>query len=118
MITVKQHEKLIDRIKSLSELELTSFMEDFAVHIRGNNLTHLIDNSFNLRDQDDEIEDLEHDLEKMERDLEKMEREKEDAEEKLSEIENLCYVAMDVEEFEEDAFAQVQKIVQQIKDKV
>jgi hypothetical protein len=46
MITLRQEEKLIERIRSLSELELSSLLKEVSIHIRNNKLDHLVDSTF------------------------------------------------------------------------
>jgi hypothetical protein len=46
MITLRQEEKLIERIQSLSELELSSLLKEVSIHIRNNKLDHLVDSTF------------------------------------------------------------------------
>lgn len=110
MITVKQQEKLIDRIKGLSELELDGFLEELSSHIRKNNLIHLIDSNFNLNDHAAELEDLERDY----RDLE---TEKDKLVDDLFDINSLCKRAEDIEEFEEGAFDELKSIIKEIESK-
>jgi len=69
MITVKQHERLIDKITSLSELELDQLLQDIGQHLYKNNLEHLIDNAFQLDDQTEQIEELEEELKNMDEEL-------------------------------------------------
>jgi len=72
MITVKQQEKLIDRIKSLSELELSAFMEDFAEHIQKNNLIHVVENRFKIPDYEEDIDELNEEMKELERERDEL----------------------------------------------
>lgn len=107
MITVKQHEKLIDRITSLSEIELDQLLKDIGQHLHKNKLEHLIDAAFQLDDQADEIRDLEYDLEELE-------KQKDKAIDKLDGVRILCNKATDIEEFEDKAFERLMAVVEEI----
>jgi hypothetical protein len=108
MITVKQHEKLIDRITGLSELEFTSLIEDIATHVNRNKLHHIISSSFIL--------DTGYSIEEMEDSLDDLEKEKDDLVDKLFDIERLCDEASQIEAYEEKAFESLQSIITKIKD--
>jgi hypothetical protein len=109
MLTIKQHEKLIDRITGLSELEFASLIEDIAVHVRKNKLHHVINSTFIVEETGETIEDLEENLNQLE-------GEKDDLVDKLFDIEVLCDQAEEIEEYEEKAFESLQSIITKIKD--
>lgn len=100
MITVKQEEKLLDRIKALSELEFSSFLSELSVHIRKNNWGHIIDEYF-------EIETFEAENNELQEELEDMTKEKDDMADALSEISDLCDEA---DEFDDDLYDVIEKI--------
>ena len=94
MITVQQHEKLIDRIASLSELELDSLLKDIGQHLQKNNLEHLIDNAFQVDDQAEEIEGLEAEVQELEEKIELLETDRDNLQVKIDEavdlLEDVC----------------------------
>jgi regulator of sigma D len=104
MLTVRQHDKLIDRITGLSEIELDQLMQDIADHLRRNNLDHILD-----------VYDLQQEIDVLEDELKEAEESKEEVDEKLSEIVNLCYAALDIGEYEDDSFEKIVSIVDQIQ---
>src|SRR5687767_15957462 len=66
MITLKQENKLIDRIKSRSELELTTLIQELKDHFRKIKLSHVFDDvsdSLYLQDEVYELEEKVDDLE-------------------------------------------------------
>lgn len=95
MITVKQHEKLIDKISRLSELELDDLLKDIGLHLRKNNLEHLINNAFVIDDFEGEIDELNEKLEEKEEKIEDLESDKQNLEVKIEdaidELEGLEY---------------------------
>ncbi len=111
MIAVRQQEKLIERIASLSELELDGLLREVAQHLRKNNLEHLINNSFQMEDYTEEIE-------KLEESLADAERENDEKEDKLREIENICDDVDYLEEFEEGAFDKLKSAIKKIKNEI
>jgi flagellar motility protein MotE (MotC chaperone) len=104
MLTVRQHDKLIDRITGLSEIELDQLMQDIAEHLRRNNLDHLLD-----------VDNLQEEIDCLEDQLKEAEESKEDVDEKLFDITHLCYAALDIEEYEEDSFEKIVSIINQIQ---
>lgn len=72
MITVEQHEKLIDKISKLSELELDDLLKDIGLHLRKNNLEHLINNAFVIDDFEGEIEALQDQVSRLESDKDEL----------------------------------------------
>jgi predicted nuclease with TOPRIM domain len=66
MITIRQHDKLINKIKTLSEIELDQLLSDLAEYINKNNLNHLADNAFRFNDQSDEVASLEDEVDRLE----------------------------------------------------
>jgi cell division protein FtsB len=101
MITVKQHEKLIDKISGLSEIELDQLLKDVGEHLRKNNLEHLIDNAFQMDDQTDEIEGLEQRVSELESEIDTLESDSRDLQTKIDgAIEKL--EELEGEEFGED----------------
>jgi chromosome segregation ATPase len=100
MITVKQHEKLIDKISKLSELELDDLLKDIGLHLRKNNLEHLINSAFQIDDFEGEIDELNNKLEKVEEKLEDAESEKQHLESKIEDAVEL------LEEMQEEPFSE------------
>lgn len=109
-ITVRQHEKLIDRIKGLSELDLDQLLRDIAQHLYKNKQEHLINSAFQMDDQTEQIEDLE-------KEVYDLEQERDDLQDSLHEIHNICLSVGDVEEFDDEAFAELKDAIKQIKNK-
>lgn len=107
MITVKQQSKLMERIKSLSELELDSFFKELSEHLRKSEYSHLIDRHFENPDLQGKINDLEENRDELE-------KENEEAEEKLSDIQKVIYQVEDKEEFEEDSFNELKRAIDKI----
>lgn len=106
MITVKQHEKLIDRITGLSELELDQLLKDIGQHLYKNNLEHLIDNAFQMDDQTEEIERLEEEVDNLENKLD-------DLKNRLDEIWRIA----DHDDIEEGDEGALRKIIEDINNK-
>lgn len=79
MITLRQEEKLIDRLKSLSEIELQGVIDELVNHICKNNMEHILTSAF----YSDEIRVLENENEKLQDKCYRLE-------DKLQEIKNLC----------------------------
>lgn len=67
MLTVKQHERLIDKISSLSEIELDALLKDIIDHLRRNNLNHLIQSACDVDDLEATIDDLSNELQNIKR---------------------------------------------------
>lgn len=111
MLTIRQHEKLIDRVAGLSELELDGLLKDIAYHLRKNNLRHLIDNAFQPDDYEENIADLESDLNEME-------DERNDLKEKLFDVRVLCEQAADIEEYDENAFDSLKALFKEIEGRI
>lgn len=66
MITVKQQEKLIDKIKGLTELEFTTLFEELGDHIQSEGWHHVIKKYYDAEDYDNQIEDLNDTIEELE----------------------------------------------------
>ena len=107
MITVTQQSKLIDRIKSLPEIELISVLEDIREHLNKNDLSHLLD--------DDRVAGLEEEIQSLEEDKLELEEERDDLQDDLNQISNICNHLDGVEPFEEDAFDQLREGINEIK---
>jgi hypothetical protein len=80
MITVKQEEKLISKIKNLSELEFSSLFYEISQHIHGNNWLHIVDENF------DSYED---EFEEMQEERDEWRRKAKDLESKIEQIKDL-----------------------------
>lgn len=100
MITVRQHEKLIDKISKLSELELDELLKDIGNHLHKNNLEHLIDNAFQIDDFEGEIDELNEKVEELEEKLETAESEKQNIESRMEDAVEL------LEEMQEEPFSE------------
>lgn len=69
MITVKQESKLLEKIKSMTELEFTTFFEELADHIEKQNWEHIVERHFTrVAEVEQELEDSNSSLEACERD--------------------------------------------------
>lgn len=101
MITVEQHEKLIDKISKLSELELDDLLKDIGLHLRKNNLEHLIKNAFVIDDFEGEIDELNEKIEREEEKVENLESEKQNLECKIEDAIELLEEILE-EPFSED----------------
>lgn len=66
MITLKQEEKLIDRLKGLTEIEWTSLMQELRDHLIKNDLGHIFNPVSDIEDLRGEIDDLNEKVEKLE----------------------------------------------------
>lgn len=105
MITAKQEQKLIDRIKSLSELELEALMEELRPYLRKWNMSRVL-----------EDRDLAAELEEAEECIEELKEKKDDLVDKLTDIEAICENALEVEEYEDKAYEKLCSWFEQIKD--
>jgi peptidoglycan hydrolase CwlO-like protein len=66
MLTVKQHERLIDKIKTLSEIELDGLLKDIVEHLQNNKLNHLLFSAYGLEDLSDEVDELQERVSELE----------------------------------------------------
>lgn len=104
MITVKQESKLLERIKTLSELEFSALLKEMADHIGKNHWEHIIDECFEIETFADELEE--------------MEDERNYLQHKLEEIDLICESVEDVEEFEDDGFEKLSSAINKIRDEI
>lgn len=65
MITIKQESVLIKKIKSLTELEFDSLMDEVAQHVYANKWHHVVKANFADPYQEEEIENLQEELDEM-----------------------------------------------------
>jgi len=100
MITIKQESKILDRVKSMSELEFSSFLSELSQHIRKNKWEHVINECF-------EIETFEAGNSELQEELEDMTKEKDDMVDILSKISDLCDEA---DEFDDDIYEVIEEI--------
>lgn len=70
MITLKQEEKLLDRIKALTELELTTLIQELKDHFRKNHLNHVFDDITDNSYLQDQVYELEEKVDSLEEKLE------------------------------------------------
>lgn len=56
MITAKTEQELIDRIKTLTELEFSALLTEMAAHLRKNNWEHIIDECFDIETYEEELD--------------------------------------------------------------
>ncbi len=87
-------ESLAAAVKSLPEIELLSFMEILAEHLRKEKMEGLIDSVFEVgddvhKDYRDEISDMEDKIDDLERDLHLCEVSKMELEKKIQNIKNI-----------------------------
>lgn len=68
MITVKQESKLLEKIKSMTELEFVTFFEELGDHIEFEGWQHVIKKYYNADDFEHQIEDLNETIETLEGD--------------------------------------------------
>jgi hypothetical protein len=71
MITVLEQTELVERLKTLSELEWESLIEELEPHITKTELNHVFDELSGGSDLKDQIQSLEDDVEKLENKIEK-----------------------------------------------
>lgn len=105
MITQKQEIKLLERVRSLSELEMQSFIEELIDHLEKHKMLHLIIGNT----------DYEEEIEKLEDKIEELESEIEDKDNTLEQIQDICSDADEIEEFEESAFDELKDGFKSIK---
>lgn len=68
MITVKQESKLLEKIKSMTELEFVTFFEELSDHIKKHNWDHVVKSRFGKEEElEEEIQSLESSLEESEK---------------------------------------------------
>lgn len=83
MVTVLQQSRIMDKIKSMSELELSGLIDEIRTHCDKNKMSHLF--------HDDQVQDLEHELENAEEELNSMEREKDNLVDRIDDIMTALY---------------------------
>lgn len=105
MLTLRSEVKLIDRLKSLSELELSGVMSELHDHLRKNKMMHILENEFRLQNDITRIEELESELSDLERDNERM-------------SDTLFNIKIIVEDFEESAFDELKRFINEIKNEL
>lgn len=105
MLTLRSEVKLIDRLKSLSELELSGVMSELHEHLRKNKMMHILENEFRLQNDITRIEELESELSDLERDIERM-------------SDTLFNIKIIVEDFEESAFDELKRFINEIKNEL
>lgn len=89
MITLKQESVLLKKLKSLTELELISVLQEFSDHIRKKNLSDAVQQALDVDDLRSELKSLERDIEDLEEDKEELESRMQHAISILEDIENL-----------------------------
>lgn len=62
MINIKQEWILIKKIQSLTELEFSSLLKEMAEHMRRNKWEHMIDDCFDIDNNEEELEELQRDF--------------------------------------------------------
>lgn len=105
MLTLRSEVKLIDRLKSLSELELSGVMSELHEHLRKNKMMHILENEFRLQNDITRIEELESELSDLERDIERM-------------SDTLFNIKIIVEDFEESEFDELKRFINEIKNEL
>jgi hypothetical protein len=66
MMTLKQEEKLIDRLKGLTELELTALFDELRDHFRREKLSHVFEGVSDSSDLQHQVWDLEDKIDRLE----------------------------------------------------
>ena len=108
MITVNQEYKIIQKLKSLSEIEFESIIEQLASHIEKNKWRHIVEKYFVDTNALTDLESANDELQSEVDDLEK----------KIFEIEMLCDEGIGIDEDDDNAFEELQKVVSKIKDEL
>lgn len=80
MITLQEKEKLIDRLKQLTELELLSLFEEFREHVYMNSLQNMIHKALGTDDVFGDNEELNEEVDRLEDQVSDLKEELEDAE--------------------------------------
>lgn len=80
-------QEALEKIKSLTELELTSFVEQLKDHLDKSNLSDMVINE--LGGSADEVQDLTKNVEDLEEQVNDLEKERDDLQEKLNDIKRL-----------------------------
>lgn len=111
MLTLRSEVKLIDRLKSLSELELSGVMSELHEHLIKNKMMHILENEFRLQNDIIRIEELESELSDLERDNERMN-------DTLFNIKVIASKADDIEEYEEESFDELKRFINEIKNEL
>lgn len=111
MITIKQQEKLLGRIKTLSELELEAVFKEICEHLQRNDMRHIIKNVIDPDDFESEAEELTDTLSDME-------NERDEKIDDLSTIDSICDEAEGIEDFEdpEKQIEELKSIIKRIQD--
>lgn len=106
MITVKQESKLLEKIKSMTELELYGFWEQLYDYMEQEKMLHVVEQVFRLEDREDEID-------KLKDELSDMEEERDDKVMDLATIDSICD-EVDLDDTEvsdlQDAIKRIQKV--------
>lgn len=89
MITLKQESVLIKKLKSLTELELISVLDELAEHIYKNNLSDAVEQALDVHDLKGDIRSLERDIEELQEDISELKNKMREADDVLQDIENL-----------------------------
>lgn len=84
MITLKQEEKLIDRLKELTELEMLSILEELSDHIYKNGLHEMASKALDVFDYREENQELDEEIERLRDEVSDLKEQLEDAEMKLT----------------------------------
>ena len=73
MITLQKEEKLIDKLCSLTELEIQPILKELREHLYKNKMGHLMeDNLQRVEELEDEVEDLKEEIQGLESTLDEI----------------------------------------------
>lgn len=111
MITLKKQEKIIERLKSLTEMDLKTVLEELRDHINFNNWGDMVNEVFGTDDAIQEANNLREEIEALENDIE----EKNDT---LFNIKVIASKADDIEEYEEESFDELKRFINEIKNEL
>lgn len=100
---------MIDKIKSLSELEMASLLQEIDTHLTKSGMLHLVDEAFCVWDLEGEIEDLEEKVANLE-------IQRDELQDKINDIWAMADDS-DIEDDDQDAVAKLRKIIEDINDK-
>lgn len=111
MITLKKQEKIIERLKSLTEMDLKTVLEELRDHINFNEWGDMVNEVFGTDEAIKEANDLRDEIEELENEMQK----KNDT---LFNINVIASKADDIEEFEEGSFYELKRFINEIKNEL
>lgn len=108
MITLKKQEKIIEKLKSLTEMDLKTVLEELRDHINFNEWGDMVNEVFGTDDAIKEADNLREEIEELENEMQK----KDDT---LFNIKIIASKADDIEEWQEESFNELKRFLNEIK---